>query len=88
MKEPNTSEQSGALERQTDPISRYPELAALTERELEVFYNLLTDKTQLQIASKIFVSPSAVHFHRKNIYRKLDIGSRMQLMIKYKDIQP
>jgi len=64
----------------------YPELKSLSKRELEVFAQLLTDKTQAQIADELFITHSSVHFHCKNIYKKLGINSRRQLFIKYKDI--
>ena len=64
----------------------YPELKSLSRRELEVFAQLLTDKTQTQIAKELFITHSSVHFHCKNIYKKLKINSRRQLLIKYKDI--
>jgi len=64
----------------------HPELCELSKRELEVFSELLTDKTQAQIAAELFITHSSVHFHCKNIYKKLGINSRMQLLIKYKDI--
>lgn len=64
----------------------YPELKQLSKRELEVFSQLLTDKTQAQIAKELFITHSAVHFHCKNIYRKLEINSRRHLLIKYKEI--
>ncbi len=67
-------------------LETYPELTELSKREMEVFAQLLTDKTQQQIAEELFVSHSSVHFHCKNIYRKLNINSRKQLLIKYKDI--
>lgn len=67
-------------------MQQYPELAALTKREFEVFAQLLTDKTQIQISEVLFISHSSVHFHCKNIYRKLNISSRKQLLIKYKDV--
>ena len=67
-------------------MQQYPELAALTKREYEVFAQLLTDKTQVQIARDLFVSHSSVHFHCKNIYKKLKINSRRHLLIKYKDV--
>ena len=67
-------------------MQQYPELAALTKREFEVFAQLLTDKTQVQIARDLFVSHSSVHFHCKNIYKKLQINSRRHLLIKYKDV--
>ena len=49
----------------------HPELAALSARELEVFYHLLSDKTLSMIAEELVISYSSVHFHCKNIYRKL-----------------
>ena len=64
----------------------YPELKGLTRRELEVFAQLLTDKTQAQIAGELFITHSSVHFHCKNIYKKLGINSRRQIFIKYKNI--
>ncbi|MBQ3604593.1 MAG: helix-turn-helix transcriptional regulator [Clostridia bacterium] len=64
----------------------YPELEKLSRRELEVFAHLLTDKTQAQIAEELFITHSSVHFHCKNIYKKLGISSRKQLLIKYKDL--
>ncbi len=67
-------------------LEKHPELAKLSKREFEVFAQLLTDKTQLQIAEELFISHSSVHFHCKNIYKKLNISSRKQLLIKYKDI--
>lgn len=65
-------------------LKEYPELDSLSSRELEVFELLLSDKTQSEIADELFVSASAVHFHCKNIYKKLSISSRKQLLIKYK----
>ncbi len=67
-------------------LQKYPELTTLSKRELEVFAHLLTDKTQAKIAEELFITHSSVHFHCKNIYKKLNINSRKQLLIKYKDI--
>ena len=64
----------------------YPELENLSRRELEVFAQLLTDKTQAQIAEDLFITHSSVHFHCKNIYRKLGIKSRKHILIRYKDL--
>ncbi len=64
----------------------YPELENLSKRELEVFAQLLTDKTQACIAEELYITHSSVHFHCKNIYKKLGISSRKQLLIKYKDL--
>ena len=67
-------------------IEKHPELATLSKRELEIFSHLLSDKTQGEIAQELFISPSSVHFHCKNIYRKLTVSSRKQILIQYKDL--
>jgi len=67
-------------------LGRHPELETLSARELEVFEQLLSDKTLAAIAEELFVSHSAIHFHCKNIYRKLGISSRRQFLITYKDL--
>ena len=64
----------------------HPELAKLSPRELEVFVHLLSDKTQDQIAQELFISCSSVHFHCKNIYKKLEVSGRRQILVKYKDL--
>ncbi len=67
-------------------LAKHPELNQLSNREMEVFSQLLSDKTQGEIAQELFVSSSSIHFHCKNIYKKLGINSRKQLLIQYKDI--
>jgi len=67
-------------------LGLYPELTKLSKREMDVFAQLLTDKTQAQIADDMYISHSSVHFHCKNIYKKLEINSRKQLLIKYREI--
>ncbi len=65
---------------------RYPELINLSTRELEIFERLLSDKTLNRIAEELCISNSAVHFHCKNIYKKLDVSSRRQFLIKYRKL--
>ena len=67
-------------------IAQYPELEALSARELEILAQLLSDKTQGEFAKELCLSPSGIHFHCKNIYRKLGISSRKQLLMHYKDL--
>lgn len=64
----------------------HPELSALSTKELEVFELLLTDKTMVAMAEELFISLSAVHFHCKNIYKKLNVSNRRQFLITYKDL--
>ena len=67
-------------------VLRHPELKSLSARELEIFELLLTDKTMAAIAEELFISHSAVPFHCKNIYKKLNISSRRQLFLSYIDL--
>lgn len=64
----------------------YPKLKELTEKEMLVFEKLLSDKTLAQIAIELQLTHSGVHFHCKNIYKKLDIHSRTQLIVEYKKL--
>ena len=52
----------------------------LTRRELEVANLLMIGDTYKQIAYKLFISPDTARQHVKNIYRKLQINSRVQLI--------
>ena len=67
-------------------LEEYPEMAALSAKELEVFELLLTDKKMAAISEELYISLSAVHFHCKNIYKKLNVSSRRQFLIKYKNL--
>lgn len=64
----------------------HPELGKLSPREWEVFAQLLSDKTQEEIAKELFISSSSVHFHCKNIYKKLEVSGRRQILVRYKDL--
>ena len=67
-------------------MEAYPELATLSAKEMEVFELLLTDMTMVQMAQELYISVSAIHFHCKNIYKKLDVSSRRQFLITYREL--
>ena len=56
----------------------------LTEREHEILSLICEGKTNEQIASKVFLSVNTIKFHIKNIYDKLKVGSRTQLLMALK----
>jgi RNA polymerase sigma factor (sigma-70 family) len=57
-------------------------LAALTEREREVLDRILSGSTSKEIARELGVSPRTVEAHRKNLLRKLGIGTVKELMLR------
>ena len=54
----------------------------LTPREREVLRLLVEDHTQKEIAEMLFVSPHTVDTHLRNIYRKLEVHSRVGAIVK------
>jgi DNA-binding NarL/FixJ family response regulator len=55
----------------------------LTPKEKEVFALLLEGLTMRQIAGELHMKYDAVNYHYKNIYRKLNINSRVELIVRY-----
>ncbi|QRN82629.1 hypothetical protein JR338_09375 [Chloroflexota bacterium] len=50
----------------------------LTKREVQILTYLPTHYSEVEIASKLFLSQSTVHTHIKNIYQKLGVHSRSE----------
>jgi len=51
----------------------------LSRRELEVADLVTRGMTNREIAQRQFVTVKAVQWHLRNVYRKLDVGSRGEL---------
>jgi DNA-binding NarL/FixJ family response regulator len=56
----------------------------LTVREREVLDQLLTGKPHKQAAEALGISRRAVSYHTNRIYRKLQIHSRQELLLKFR----
>src|SRR5688500_16438743 len=54
----------------------------LSPRENEVAHLLLEGKSNKQIAFSLGVSIRTVEFHLRNIFAKLEVGSRVELVLK------
>jgi len=63
------------------PVSANEE--RLTAREQEVALQLIDGNTYKQIAYYLHISPDTVRQHIKNIYRKMQINSRVQLIREF-----
>ncbi|MGH3800618.1 MAG: response regulator transcription factor, partial [Pseudonocardiaceae bacterium] len=64
----------------TRPVSGWD---SLTKTERKVAEQVASGLTNRQVASQMFVSPHTVGFHLRQIYRKLEICSRIDL-VRYK----
>ena len=56
--------------------------AELSSREWEVVNQLLEGKSNKQIAAALHISVRTVEFHLKNVYDKLQVSSRTELILK------
>ena len=56
--------------------------ANLTKREKEVLDLLCQGKSYKVIADDLFISPDTVRYHLKNIYKKLQVNSKYEAVIK------
>ena len=54
-------------------------IAALTARELQLARLVVDRKTNTQIAAELFLSKKTVETHLRNIFRKVDVSSRVEL---------
>lgn len=56
----------------------------LTPREIEIVTLLQRGASTKQVAQDLFISVDTVKYHVRNIYAKLQVNSRAELILKYK----
>ena len=66
---------TGETARRRDPST----LDQLTAQELHIAQLVAAGRTNRDVAGQLFLSPSTIDFHLRNVYRKLGIASRMEL---------
>jgi DNA-binding NarL/FixJ family response regulator len=54
-------------------------IETLTERERQVARLVVDRKTNPEIAAELFLSPKTVETHIRNMFRKLDVASRVEI---------
>jgi DNA-binding CsgD family transcriptional regulator len=54
-------------------------VGSLTDRELQVAELVVDRRTNAEIAETLFLSPKTVETHLRNIFRKLDVDSRVEV---------
>ena len=58
----------------------------LTERELQILEQLVSGASPVRIAGLLGISVHTVRFHVKNIYRKLGVNTRPEMMRRARDL--
>jgi DNA-binding NarL/FixJ family response regulator len=56
-----------------------PGVASLTERELQVARLVVDRRTNREIAAELYLSLKTVESHMRNLFRKLDVSSRVEV---------
>ncbi len=63
----------------------FERLELLTPRELDLFLILLEGYTLKESAKKLDIKYSTANTHMTGIYKKLNVNSRAELIIRYRD---
>lgn len=64
-------------------VSRY----GITEREREIILKVVQGKSNADIANELFISLATVKAHLYNIYKKVEVGGRFDLLAKVRSDQ-
>lgn len=54
----------------------------LSRREVDVFRLLIEGKTDTEISKKLYISPHTIKTHNRNIYKKIGVANRIELIEK------
>ena len=73
---------SRAIARRVVASFRRPETSPVSARETEVLTHLCEGRSYRDVAKALFVSEETVHFHIKNIYRKLSVHSKSEAVAR------
>ncbi len=69
----------GRLLREWDRVA---DSLQLSSRQAEVARKLMTNATEATIARDLEISPHTVHTHIRQLHRKLDVHSRVELLLR------
>lgn len=68
-----------------NPVTAFGLSHNLTERECEILELLLSGKSQQEICDEMLIALGTVKTHIHNVYSKMDVAKRTQLMAKYQE---
>lgn len=65
-----------------DPLARWAKASGLTKGETRILRALCDGGTNVEIGRRLCLSPATVRTHIDHIFRKLDVSSRLQAVLK------
>ncbi|MCG2812767.1 MAG: LuxR C-terminal-related transcriptional regulator [Candidatus Aminicenantes bacterium] len=68
-------------------MEKYFEKYAISQREKEIIYLLLKGKSNKEIEDALFIAMGTVKNHVYNIYQKIGVKNRAQLLTLFKNLQ-
>lgn len=68
-------------------LENWPAVTSLTPREMEVFSELIVNKKRKDIAEQLCVSENTIKKHTSNIFDKLEVSTRSDIMDKLSEIK-
>jgi LuxR family maltose regulon positive regulatory protein len=77
---------SGVRPSSTGPAGVESFVEPLSDREVEVLRLIAAGLTNREIGAKLFLALSTVKVHTRNIYGKLGVHSRMQAVIRAREL--
>ena len=82
IEQSDKEEETEAADALEAKVAYWSEAAQLSPREKEVFRELLTDKKRKEIAEALCISENTVKTHTSNVFSKLEVSTRNELMEK------
>lgn len=67
-----------------NPVEKYKVMYSLTKRESEVLMLLLEDTSTTEMCDELIISLNTLKKHISNLYKKIEVSSRIQLIQKIK----
>jgi DNA-binding NarL/FixJ family response regulator len=61
-------------------------LSPLTDKEFDILKDIYEGKTNQQLATQHFISINTVKTHIKNLYDKMEVGSRTEVIVKIRSL--
>lgn len=66
--------------------TNYLKAKKLTNRQIDVFYHVISGKSNKEIGESLFVTEKAIKYHLTNIFKRLNAKNRYELAIIYKSL--